>query len=79
MLTSGPMTFHSDARIFIMTVAAEPTFLDTNILQNVNNQVHDTNIVATMLVYGIRRILTNNPDDFAPFASVTTIVPLRKA
>jgi hypothetical protein len=32
MLTSGPMTFHSDARIFIMTVAAEPTFLDTNIL-----------------------------------------------
>jgi hypothetical protein len=47
--------------------------------QNVSHQVRDTNIIATMLVYGIRRILTNNPDDFAPFASVITIAQLRKA
>ena len=44
--------------------------------QNVSHQVHDTNIIATMLIYGIRRILTNNPVDFAPFASVITIIPL---
>jgi hypothetical protein len=44
--------------------------------QGLSCQVHDTNIVATMLTYGIQRILTNNPDDFAPFASLITIIPL---
>ena len=41
-----------------------------------SRQVHDTNIVATMLTYGIPRIVTNNPDDFAPFAALITIIPL---
>ena len=27
-------------------------------------RIHDANIVATMLVYGVRRLLTNNADDF---------------
>lgn len=40
------------------------------------SQIHDTNIVATMLVYGIDRILTNNPSNFAPFASYVTTLPL---
>jgi predicted nucleic acid-binding protein len=44
--------------------------------QGVSRQVHDTNIVATMFTYGLQRIVTNNPDDFAPFASLITIVPL---
>jgi predicted nucleic acid-binding protein len=44
--------------------------------QNLSRQIHDTNIVATMLTYGIQRILTNNPDDFAPYQSMITIVPL---
>lgn len=48
------------------------TFLD----QAMSRQIHDTNIVATMVTYGIRRILTNNPSDFAPFASIITILPL---
>ena len=48
------------------------TFLE----QGVSRQVHDTNIVATMLTYGIQRIFTNNPDDFAPFAALITIIPL---
>jgi predicted nucleic acid-binding protein len=48
------------------------TFLE----QGLSRQVHDTNIVATMLIYGIQRIVTNNPGDFAPFASLITIVPL---
>jgi predicted nucleic acid-binding protein len=39
-------------------------------------QIHDANIVATMLAHGVRRLLTNNVDDFARFAGVITIVPL---
>ena len=41
-----------------------------------SRQIHDTNIVATMQAFGIKRILTNNPDDFAPFASLITVIPL---
>ncbi|MBO1348300.1 MAG: hypothetical protein EBE86_013325 [Hormoscilla sp. GUM202] len=37
-------------------------------------QVHDANIVATMLVYGIGELLTNNVDDFNRFSEL--IVPL---
>jgi len=39
-------------------------------------QVHDANIVATMLVYGIPRLLTANPSDFARFAHLLTVEPL---
>ena len=39
-------------------------------------QVHDANIVATMLAYGIPSLLTNNTGDFARFAGHITIVPL---
>jgi len=39
-------------------------------------QVHDANIVATMLVYGVRRVLTANPSDFARFAALVTVAPL---
>lgn len=35
-------------------------------------QVHDANIVATMLAYGIPRLLTNNTDDFVRFAGIIT-------
>ena len=44
--------------------------------QGISRHVHDTNSVATMLTYGIRRITTNNPKDFAPFLSLTTGMPL---
>ncbi len=44
--------------------------------QGYSTQVHDTNIVATMLTFGISRILTNNLNDFAPFAQHITIMPL---
>jgi predicted nucleic acid-binding protein len=50
-----------------------------NLLQTyptAGRRVHDANIVATMLAHGVRRLLTNNVDDFARFASVITIVPL---
>lgn len=39
-------------------------------------QVHDANIVATMQVYGIRRLLTHNVADFTRFASLLEILPL---
>lgn len=39
-------------------------------------QVHDANIVATMLVNGINQILTNNVADFNRFSQVITVLPL---
>jgi predicted nucleic acid-binding protein len=42
-------------------------------------QVHDANIVATMLVHGIDRLLTDNVQDFKRFDSLIGIVPLRPA
>lgn len=38
--------------------------------------VHDANIVATMSVLGVRRILTANPADFRRFADIIDIEPL---
>lgn len=40
-------------------------------------QVHDANIVATMVDYGIYRLLTFNSADFRRFAGVITIEPTR--
>ena len=39
-------------------------------------QVHDANIVATMLAHNLSKLLTNNVADFTRFASWITIVPL---
>ena len=39
-------------------------------------QVHDANIVATMLTYGISTLLTHNTGDFARFAALIRIMPL---
>jgi predicted nucleic acid-binding protein len=39
-------------------------------------QVHDANIVATMLVYGIPRLLTHNAGDFVRFSQFITVLPL---
>jgi predicted nucleic acid-binding protein len=39
-------------------------------------QVYDANIVATMLVYGIRQLLTHNTSDFARFSELITVLPL---
>ncbi|BAY76832.1 hypothetical protein NIES25_32900 [Nostoc linckia NIES-25] len=40
-------------------------------------QVHDANIVATMLVYGIPQLLTHNTGDFARFSGLITVLPLQ--
>lgn len=39
-------------------------------------QIHDANIVATMLAYDLDTLLTQNVDDFARFSSKITIIPL---
>lgn len=39
-------------------------------------QVHDANIVATMLAYGAKRLLTFNQGDFRRFAGVIDLVLL---
>jgi len=44
--------------------------------QTSGRQVHDANIVATMLEHGIRRLLTFNVADFRRFARIINIEPL---
>jgi predicted nucleic acid-binding protein len=39
-------------------------------------QIHDANIVATMRVYGIRRLLTHNVRDFTRFAESVSVMAL---
>jgi predicted nucleic acid-binding protein len=39
-------------------------------------QIHDANIVATMLAHGIPKLLTHNTADFARFGGLITVVPL---
>ncbi|MBD1939535.1 type II toxin-antitoxin system VapC family toxin [Microcoleus sp. FACHB-68] len=39
-------------------------------------QVHDANIVATMLVYGIGQLLTHHVADFNRFSELISVVPL---
>jgi len=39
-------------------------------------QVHDANVVATMLEHGIRRLLTFNSADFRRFARIIDIEPI---
>lgn len=41
-------------------------------------QVHDANIVATMLVYDIPQVLTANTADFTRFSDLITVLPLLK-
>jgi predicted nucleic acid-binding protein len=45
-------------------------------LPSSRRRIHDANIVATMLAYGVRRLLTHNVADFTPFADLITVIPL---
>jgi predicted nucleic acid-binding protein len=40
-------------------------------------QVHDANIVATMLVYRIPQLLTHNTGDFSRFSQLINVLPLQ--
>jgi len=39
-------------------------------------QIHDANIVATMLSHGVTRLVTENTTDFKRFADLITVLPL---
>ncbi len=39
-------------------------------------QIHDANFVATMLTYGVGRLLTHNVADFTRFGSLITVIRL---
>jgi predicted nucleic acid-binding protein len=39
-------------------------------------QVHDANIVATMLAQGITRLLTHNTSDFSRFHAWISVIPV---
>jgi predicted nucleic acid-binding protein len=57
------------------TVTAQHlTLLSTITVQG--KKVHDANIVATMLVYGVPNLLTHNVADFTRYAHLITIIPL---
>jgi predicted nucleic acid-binding protein len=45
-------------------------------ISSAEKQVHDANITATMLVYGIESLLTHNIADFQRFSHLITVVPL---
>ncbi len=61
-------------------IAEDSSLVTTNLFtllnQGITTHVHDTNIVATMLVYGIPTLFINNPKDFAPFADTIRIISL---
>jgi predicted nucleic acid-binding protein len=44
--------------------------------QSAGARVHDVNIVATMQIAGVRRLVTHNPDDFAAFKDQIEILTL---
>ena len=51
----------------------------SNLLRRIpaaGKQIHDANIVATMQVHGVRRLLTHNGADFARYAVDITVLPL---
>ncbi len=39
-------------------------------------QVHDANVVATMLAYDVHNLLTHNTADFARYSDLITVLPL---
>jgi predicted nucleic acid-binding protein len=47
-----------------------------NTIPSAGKQIHDANIVATMLASGIRKLLTHNLADFKRFAAHVTVIPL---
>ncbi len=42
----------------------------------VGKQIHDANIVATMLAYNIKHLVTKNSDDFKRFTEMIDVIPL---
>ena len=48
----------------------------TSVVNCSGKQVHDANVVATMLTHGIETVVTINVDDFARYDDHIVVVPL---
>ncbi|MGQ0634508.1 MAG: type II toxin-antitoxin system VapC family toxin [Planctomycetaceae bacterium] len=66
----------------LYAIADETTAVTTELLSLISRglaigkQIHDANIVATCLAYGIPRLLTHNAGDFTRYASLIAIETL---
>jgi hypothetical protein len=66
----------------LFSVADETSQVTTYLLSllqefpTAGKQVHDANIIATMLTYQIDTLLTQNIDDMKRFSSKVTLLPL---
>lgn len=77
-------TLLADARQFLtrFQVAEDGATVMTHLLSLLGlvacagKQVHDANIVATMLAHGIPTLLTHNVADFTRFGAAITVLPL---
>lgn len=82
-LTIEQVTIQMSAISSLFRIADE-TSLTTKILFDLlktypttrGKQVHDTNLVATMLVYQIDTLLTLNVDDFKRFSNIIKVVTI---
>ncbi|CAN5593356.1 hypothetical protein BH24ACT15_BH24ACT15_23850 [soil metagenome] len=62
-----------------MTVPAERVRQLLTSVDCIGKQVHDANVVATILTHGIRTIVTENVEDFARFEDVVALITLDRA
>jgi predicted nucleic acid-binding protein len=72
---------HFEQRFDIAEDSAAVTAELLDLIQKVEvggKQMHDANIVATMRVHHISRLLTHNVRDFARFAEFITVLPLQE-
>ncbi|MFP4394220.1 MAG: type II toxin-antitoxin system VapC family toxin [Anaerolineales bacterium] len=75
-LTAAVRAFETRYRV-AEDSAAVTTQLLKFVEQGQSYHIHDTNIVATMLVYGISQLLTHNVKDFEPFQNLITVIALK--
>ena len=79
MSVLGPQVAYFQANMIVADDIAATTSKLLALLQSVavgGKQVHDANIVATMQVNNVTRLLTDNGADFARFEPNIAVVPL---
>nr|WP_165455406.1 PIN domain-containing protein [Hansschlegelia quercus] len=70
-------TFRAEFEVLANGAAVMDRLIDLVAAYRVSGkQIHDANIVATMITHGVRRLATFNPSDFRRFADIIDIEPL---
>jgi predicted nucleic acid-binding protein len=83
-LAYDPIEIRNDIQQFeqIFQVADDTDFITQKLLELavkstvIGKQIHDTNIVASMIINKIPNLLTHNVADFKRFLSEITVIPL---